>query len=131
MGCVLGRLADQPGERDERRRGQDEERDVPEVRVTVEGDDERPEREQGEEDPAYQGAATLSSGACCAPFSSTGETPSSISPTTRGCSPPAGRPASAPLSATACRAPSRLPRSSASATCPCSSCPAPSRRSSI
>ena len=52
VGRVLRRLADQPRERDERERGEDEERDVAELREFVESDDERAERKQGEEDPA-------------------------------------------------------------------------------
>ena len=44
--------------------GEHEERDVAERSVKVEHDDERPERQQGEEDAAHQGAATLSSGGC-------------------------------------------------------------------
>ena len=87
---MLGRLPDQPGERDERQRGEDEQRDVAEFGEVVDGDDERPEREQGVEHAADQGGATLSSATCCAPFSSTGGTRSSTSPTTRSFSRRAG-----------------------------------------
>jgi hypothetical protein len=61
---LLGRIADQPGERNERERRQDEERRFPDPDEAVEYDDERPEREQGIEDFARQGARTLPSAAC-------------------------------------------------------------------
>jgi predicted NUDIX family NTP pyrophosphohydrolase len=55
---VLGRLPDQPRERDERECSQDEELDVAEAR-TVEYDHEWPEREESEEDFADHGRGTL------------------------------------------------------------------------
>jgi hypothetical protein len=55
---VLGRLADQPRERDERECSDDEELDVPEA-YAVEDDHERPEREESEEDFADHGRGTL------------------------------------------------------------------------
>ncbi len=47
---VLRRLADQPRERDERERGEEEELDVAEVEEEVCGDRERREAQQGQED---------------------------------------------------------------------------------
>ena len=55
---VLRRLPDQPGQRDEGRRGEDEELDVAETRV-VEDDDEWPESEEREQDFADHGRGTL------------------------------------------------------------------------
>ena len=92
MRGVLRRLPDQPRQWDQRQRGQDEERVLADVGPPVQGDDDRPQGQQGVEDPANHGAATLSSAACCAPCSSTGGTPSSTSPTTRSFWPPVGRP---------------------------------------
>ena len=58
VGRVLGRLADQPGERDKREGGEHEELDVAEA-CMVEHHDERPETEEGEEDFANHGRGTL------------------------------------------------------------------------
>ena len=55
---VLRRLPDQPGQRDEGQRGEDEELDVAETRV-VEDDDEWPESEEREQDFADHGRGTL------------------------------------------------------------------------
>jgi len=55
---VLRRLADQPGERDEREGREHEELDLAEARV-VEHHDKRPESEQGEEDFADHRRGTL------------------------------------------------------------------------
>ena len=52
---MLGRLADQPCERDERQRGEDEERVLAEVGDVVEDDEERPESQQSVEEAADQG----------------------------------------------------------------------------
>ena len=56
---VLGRLADQPGERDERQRREHEERDVARIREAVHEHGERAEGEQRVEDLAKHGAGTL------------------------------------------------------------------------
>ena len=58
MGGVLGRLADQPRERDERECREDEQLDVAEA-CAVEDDHEWPEREESEEDFADHGRGTL------------------------------------------------------------------------
>ena len=58
VGRVLRRFPDQPRERDERQRREDEELDVAEARV-IEDHDERPECEKGEQDFADQGRGTL------------------------------------------------------------------------
>jgi hypothetical protein len=55
---MLRRLTDQPRERDESERGEDEELDLAEARV-VEDDDERPESEEREQDFADHGRGTL------------------------------------------------------------------------
>ena len=101
---MLGRLADQPCQRDEREGGQHEQRDVAHARV-VEHDDERSQRQESEEDLANHGAGTLTFGLrCSTPFSSTGATRSFGSPTTRRSSRRAGRQASEHSGATSCPA---------------------------
>ena len=56
---MLGRLADQPGERDQGRRREDELRGLADVREVVERDRERSERKEGEENAADHGGRTL------------------------------------------------------------------------
>ena len=56
---VLGRLADQPGERDERRGSEDEQRDVADVREAVEQHHHRAQREERVEAPPDQARGTL------------------------------------------------------------------------
>jgi hypothetical protein len=58
MGGVLGRLADQPGERDQRGGRDNEESDVPDAEP-VEHDDERPQGEEAIEHFAEHAAVTL------------------------------------------------------------------------
>ena len=77
---VLGRLADQPGERDERERREDEELDVAEIEEEIGGDRDGGQGEGAPEDlPRH--AARLPR--CCGPFSSIGATRSWSSGSTR------------------------------------------------
>ena len=55
LGCVLGRLPDQPRERDERDRGEDEERGVAGVRGIADRDRGGREGQRRPEDPASHG----------------------------------------------------------------------------
>src|SRR5512132_3275892 len=80
VGRVLRRLADQPGERDERKCRQDEQLDVAEIEQVIRGDRDGREAEGAPEDlPRHE--ARLSR--CSAPSSSTGVTRSWSSGSTR------------------------------------------------
>ena len=57
VGGVLGRLADQPREWDERGRGEDEQRNVAEVENEIGDEDDRRERERGPEDLSRHAAS--------------------------------------------------------------------------
>jgi hypothetical protein len=61
-GRVLGRLADQPGKRDQRDSRQDKERRVTDMREVVERDHARTESQACEENAAYHGRRQRSDG---------------------------------------------------------------------
>ena len=67
LGGVLRRLADQPRQRDERECGEDELDRLVEVERVVDQDDDRRERDRGEEHAANHGPPTLSRRLCGTP----------------------------------------------------------------
>ena len=84
LGGMLGRLADQPGERDERDRREDERAGRAEVEAVVGDEGDRRQGERCPEDPPRH--ARYPSRACSKPSSSTGTTRSCSSRGTTTCS---------------------------------------------